>query len=95
MSSIINLRLVPQEEEPRREVITHTQPETLDFASALIVNREQLREAYLDTRYASHFLHNVSDPAEIDIAELAYLCRTLHHAAQILSDMLDPKGGAR
>ncbi len=55
--SIPKLQLVPQ---PQAETITHA-PAALDFTRVIIVNREQLTEAYTDARHASRILHNVEN----------------------------------
>ncbi len=73
--SIAKLQLVPQ---PQPELITH-EPATLDFTQAIIVNREQLSEAYTDARHVSRCLHNIDNLSDLDFSELACLCRTLHH----------------
>lgn len=89
--SIAKLRLVPQ--QPRAELITHA-PHTLDFTKSLIVNREHLTEAYEDARHVSQQLHNIENLTDLDSSELAYLCRTIYHAAEVLGDMLGGKGEA-
>jgi len=88
--SIPKLQLVPQ---PQAETIAHA-PATLDFTQAIIVNREQLTEAYTDARHASRVLHNIENLSDLDFSELAYICRTLHHATEVLGGMLNPKGEA-
>lgn len=88
--SIPKLQLVPQ---PQAELATHA-PATLDFTQAIIVNREQLTEAYTDARHVSRVLHNVENLSDLDYSELAYLCRSLHHATEVLGVMLNPKGEA-
>ncbi len=87
--SIPNLQLVPQP-KPQTEIITHA-PTTLDFTKALVVNREQLTEAYTDTSHVSRCLHNVENLSDLDFSELAYLCRTIHHATEVLGAMLNAK----
>ena len=89
--SIAKLRLVPQ--EPRAATLTHA-PDTLDFTKSLIVNREQLTEAHADARFVSQQLHNIESLTDLDWSELAYLCRTIYHAAEVLGDMLGVKGEA-
>jgi len=88
--SIPKLQLVPQ---PPAELSTHA-PATLDFTKTIIVNREQLTEAHADARHVSRVLHNVENLTDLDYSELAYLCRTLHHATEVLALMLSPKGEA-
>ncbi len=88
--SIPKLQLVPQ---PQAELSTHA-PATLDFSKTIIVSREQLTEAYRETRHVSRVLHNVENLSDLDYTELAYLCRTLHHATEVLGAMLNPKGEA-
>ncbi len=87
--SIPKLQLIPQ---PQAEIITHAAATTLDFTQAIIVNREQSTEAHTDARHASRILHNVENLSDLDYFELAYLCRTLHHASEILGAMLNAKG---
>ncbi len=86
--SIPKLQLVPQ---PPAELSTHA-PATLDFTKTIIVNREQLTEAHADARHVSRVLHNVENLSDLDYSELAYLCRTLYHATEVLGAMLNPKG---
>ena len=69
-------------------------PATLDFSKTIIVNREQLTEAHADASHVSRVLHNVENLSDLDYSELAYLCRTLHHATEVLGAMLTPKGEA-
>ncbi len=88
--SIPKLQLVTQ---LQAELSTHT-PATLDFTQAIIVNREQLTAAYTDARHASRVLHNVENLSNLDYSELAYLCRSLHHATEVLGGMLNPTGEA-
>ncbi len=90
--SIPKLQLVPQP-QPQAEIITHA-PATLDFTKTIIVNREQLTEAFTDARHVSRVLHNVENLSDLDFSEVAYLCRTLHHATEVLSGMLNPEGEA-
>ncbi len=87
--SITKLQLIPQ---PPAEIITHAPATTLDFTRTLIVNREQLSAAYRDARHASRILHNLESLSDLDYSELAYLCRTLHHATEVLDGMLNAKG---
>ena len=87
--SIPKLQLVPQP-RPQTEIVTHA-PATLDFTKALIVNREQLTEAYTDARHVSRCLHNVENLSELDISESAYLCRTIFHVTEVLGGMLNVK----
>ncbi len=88
--SIAKLQLVPQ---PQAEIITHA-PTTLDFTKTVIVSREQLTDAYTDARHVSRVLHNVENLSDLDYSELDDLCRTLHHATEVLGTMLNPKGAA-
>jgi len=88
--SIAKLQLVTQ---PPAEIIAHA-PTMLDFTNAVIVSREQLTEAYTDARHVSRVLHNVENLSDLDFSELAYLCRTLHHATEVLDGMLNAKGEA-
>ena len=90
--SISKLQLVGQQPQ-QAEIITH-EPATLDFTKAIIVNREQLTEAYTDARHVSRILHNVENLSDLDFSELACLCRTLHHATEVLGAMLNQKGAA-
>lgn len=97
MSSIINLHAVSQHqpEQARREIIAH-QSNVLDFTSAVVVNRKELADAYQDVQSVSRDMHNIEDLADFNITELAHVCRTLHHAAQLMEAMLTAqKGGAR
>lgn len=91
--SIPKLQLVPQP-RPQAEIITHAPATTLDFTKTIIVNREQLREAHEDARHVSRVLHNAETLSDMDISELAYLCRTIYHATEILGAMLEAKGEA-
>ncbi len=86
--SIPKLQLVSQ-----TEIVTHA-PATLDFTKTIIVNREQLTEAHADARHVSRVLHNVENLTDLDYSELAYLCRTLYHATEVIGAMLTPKGEA-
>lgn len=85
--SIPKLQLVPQP-QPQAEIITHA-PATLDFTKTIIVNREQLSEAHEDARHVSRVLHNAENLSDLDISELAYLCRTIYHATEVLGAMLN------
>ena len=87
--SIAKLRLEWQ--QPPAEIIPHA-PVTLDFASAIIVNREQLAEAYSKARFASRRLSNIEDMSELDIEAVDDLCRTLFRATRLLGEMLNAKG---
>jgi len=88
--SIPKLQLVTQ---PQAELSTHA-PATLDFTQAIIVNRQQLTEAYTDARHASRVLHSVENLSDLDYSELAYICCSLHHATEVLGGMLNPTGEA-
>jgi len=88
--SIHKLQLVPQ---PHAEIITH-EPATLNFSMAIIVNREQLTDAYTDARHVSRVLHNVENSSDLDYSDLDDLCRTLHHVTEALGGMLNAKGEA-
>ena len=88
--SIHKLQLVPQ---PQAEIITH-EPATLNFSMAIIVNREQLTEAYTDARHVSRVLHNVENLSDLDYSDLDDLCRTIHHVTEVLGTMQNPKGAA-
>ncbi len=87
--SIAKLRLAAQ--QPSAEIIPHA-PATLDFASAIIVNREQLSEAYSKARFASRRLDNIEGVSELDIEALDDLCRSLYRATELLGEMLNAKG---
>lgn len=89
--SIPKLRLVPQ---APAETVTQ-EPVTLDFTDAVTVSRQQLVEAYQDTRHVSRCLHNIENLSDLGYSELAYLCRTLYHATQVLGEILAAKGEAR
>lgn len=84
--SIIKIRLSAQP-LPQAEIITH-QRNTLDFTQAVIVNREQLQEAYAKARFASRRLHYIENIDEIDLAALEDMCRSLHRATEVLGRML-------
>ncbi len=86
--SIPKLQLIPQ---PQAEIIAHATA-TLDFTHTIIVNREQLTEAYMDAQGVGRILHNVENLSNLDYSELAYLCRTLHHATEVLDGLLNAKG---
>ena len=88
--SIHKLQLVPQ---PPAEIVAHT-PTTLDFTQAIIVNLEQLTDAYTDARHVSRVLHNVENLSDLDYSELDDLCRTIHHVTEVLGGMLNAKGAA-
>jgi hypothetical protein len=85
--SIPKLQLVPQP-CPQAEIITDA-PATLDSAKTIIVNREQLSEAHEDARHISSALYNAENLSDLDISELADLCRTIYHAIEVLSAMLN------
>ncbi len=87
--SIAKLQLAAQ--HPPAEIIPHA-PATLDFANAIIVNREQLAEAYSKARFASRRLDNIEGVSELDIEALDDLCRSLYHATELLGEMLNAKG---
>ena len=91
--SIPKLRL-PAQPSRQAEIITH-RPRTLDFTQAVIVNREQLREAYAKARFASRRLHHVENIDELDAAALDDLCRSLHRATEVLGRMLHKEVAAR
>ena len=87
--SIPKLQLVAQP-QPQAEVIRHS-PDTLDFARAIIVNREQLAEALKDARHVSGVLHNIENLDDLSWEEMTDLCRTAYSAARALAAMLDAK----
>ncbi len=87
--SIPKLQLVPQP-QPQAEVI-HRAPETLDFSGAIIVNREQLAEAFRDACYVSAVLHNIENPNDFSWEEMSDLCRTAYSAARTLAALLKAK----
>lgn len=87
--SIPKLQLVPQP-QPQAEAIRHA-PDTLDFTSAIIVNREQLAEALKDVRHVSGVLHNIENLDDLDWHEMSDLCRTAYSAARALAAMFDAK----
>ena len=87
--SIPKLQLVPQP-QPQAEAIRHA-PDTLDFTSAIIVNREQLAEALKDVRHVSVVLHNIENLDDLDWHEMSDLCRTAYNATRTLAAMFDAK----
>ena len=87
--SIPKLQLVPQP-KPRAEVVRHAS-DTLDFARAIIVNREQLVGALRDTRHVSGVLHNIENLDDLSWEEMTDLCRTAYSAARALAAMLEEK----
>ena len=93
MSSIANRQ---PDAQPHAEFITHP-PDALDTIRAVIVNHQQLTDAYTDVRRVSGRLHHVEDLSELDWSDLNDLCRTIHHAAKLLGAMLSEtaKGGLR
>lgn len=80
-------------QQPPAELITHA-PATLDFASAIIVNREQLTEAYSKARFASRRLQTIESASALDIEAIDDLCRSLYRATHLLGEMLSAKGEA-
>ncbi len=87
---------------PRLALIKSTTPtdaEMLDFTAAVIVNREQLTEAYQSVRAVSGILCNVENLDDLNWQEMTNLCRTTSRAARLLGAMVDcqpqQEGGAR
>lgn len=85
--SIPKLQLVPQP-RPQAEIIAHA-PATLDSAKTILVNRKQLSEAREGAHHISSALHNAENLSDLNISELADLCRRIYHAIEVLSAMLN------
>jgi hypothetical protein len=83
----------PQTTERALTLIKRQPAAPLDFAQAIIVNREQLTEAHREARHVSGILHNIENLDDLSWDELNDLCRMAYRAAQLLSAMLDRKAG--
>ncbi len=81
----------PQQTTERAPELITCQPATLDFAQPIIVNREQLAEAFRDARHVSAILHNLENLNDLSWDEMTDLCRTAYNAARTLAAMLDAK----
>lgn len=89
--SIANIELVTQ---PSQAGVTTHAPDAINSINTIVVNREKLIEAYNDANHVSRCLHNIEDPSELHYSDLAHLCRTIYHVAELLDGMLKPKGEA-
>lgn len=95
--SITELRLVPQSkaQADRKQPENTHQPANLDLTHSVIVNRQQLTEAYEGVRGVSRRLHNIEDLSELDWHDLAAMTRRIFQATETLAAMLETKGAAR
>ncbi|MBA3712365.1 MAG: hypothetical protein H0W76_07925 [Pyrinomonadaceae bacterium] len=95
--SITELRLVPQlkAQADHKQAETTHQLAAIELTQAVIVNREQLTEAYEDVRGVSRQLHNIEDLSELDWCDLSAMMRRIHHATEALAAMLEKGAAAR